>query len=54
MIELIDKYEQKIISLNERLETFIFMGENQKLKIKTEKILYLEVIQDLKSKLSTK
>ena len=51
MEELIIKYEKEIDFLNERLETAIFIGDNQKIRIDAEKSIYLQVVKDLKSAL---
>ena len=48
MRELIFKYEKEIDWLNERLNTAIYMGDNQKIRIETELALLSGVISDLK------
>jgi hypothetical protein len=47
MTELIKKYKEEIDWRNKRLETAIYMGKNQKIRIGTEIALYEEVIKDL-------
>ena len=51
MVDLIAKYEKEIKFLNKRLNTAIFIGDTQKIRIDTEKEVYLNVVKDLKKSL---
>lgn len=49
MEELIKKYEEELDFLNERLETALFIGKNQKIRIDSEIKVYTKVLHDLRS-----
>lgn len=49
MEELIEKYEKQIEWLNERLDTAIYMGANQKIRIDTEIAILYRIIDDIKA-----
>lgn len=47
MKDLIDKYKKELDFLNERLNTALFIGNNQKILINAEINVYEKVISDL-------
>ena len=49
MEELIKKYKKQIDWLNERLDTAIYIGDHQKIRISTEIMILYKVIDDLKA-----
>ena len=49
MNELIKKYEKELKFLNERLETAIYIGSNQKIRIKSKIEVYEKVLSDLRA-----
>lgn len=54
MEELIKKYEEELNFLNERLDTAMYIGENQKIRINSEIEVYTKIVHDLRSFLNFK
>lgn len=49
MEEIINKYQSQLDFLNERLNTAIFIGEHQRIRIETEKRTLEHILADLRT-----